>query len=142
MLVAPADEERLYFVSRDREQELADFAAPPSQPGGRPRGRLRLSATAAVSRARAAGASTPSGVAWQAVDAQPLAAEPYAAALDLVLTFATTDYARGPASRCCARRSFASPRRWQPRRGAVRERRFRTRVQNRAELESEPRASG
>jgi RecB family exonuclease len=94
-LVAPSDEERLYFVSRDREQELADFAR---------RHRTRTNARAAafvyqrplpyLTLARQV--FDAQGLAWQAIDAQPLAAEPWAAALDLVLTFATTEYARGP----------------------------------------------
>jgi RecB family exonuclease len=94
-LVAPVGEERLYFVSRDREQELADFAARRGETGDagpaafvyqRPLPYLALARQVLDAR----------GVAWQAVDAQPLAAEPYAAALDLVLTFVATEYARGP----------------------------------------------
>jgi RecB family exonuclease len=94
-LAAPAGDERLYFVSRDREQELADFAR-----------RRRLAADAGAAAfvyqrplpylALARQVLDAHGVAWQAEDAQPLAAEPYAAALDLVLTCVATEFARGP----------------------------------------------
>jgi RecB family exonuclease len=94
-LAAPADSERLYFVSRDREQELADFA--------RRRRRAADAGAAAFVYQRplpylalARQILDAHGVAWQAEDAQPLAAEPYAAALDLVLTCVATEFARGP----------------------------------------------
>jgi RecB family exonuclease len=94
-LIAPRGDERLYFVSRDREQELSDFVR-------RHRARATAGAAALVYQrplpylALARQVLDAQGLAWQAIDAQPLAAEPWAAALDLVLTFATTEYARGP----------------------------------------------
>jgi ATP-dependent helicase/nuclease subunit B len=97
---------RLWFVSRDREEELIGIAR-----------RLKADLREASSRVAA---ETPAldrraivfkqplpylylardvfgkaRVSYQASDALPLAAEPYAAALDLVLEFVTSGFARG-----------------------------------------------
>ncbi len=94
-LLIPEGRQGALFVSRDREDELADFAT-------------RLSARPLTAGSRAAvvyqrplpylalarqvfGAA---GVTWQALDARPLGSEPYAAAIDLVLTFVTTACSR------------------------------------------------
>jgi hypothetical protein len=109
-LLAPPDgpQDPLHFTSRDREQELADVAS-------------RLVRARDAQRG-AAGAEEPSfdrmavvyqrplpylylarqvfgayELPWQAFDALPLAAEPDAAALDLVLTFALSGYTRATA---------------------------------------------
>ncbi len=85
------------LVSRDREDEVEAFArrvraaAPPAPADGaialvhqRPLPYLYLAR-------QVLGAYD---VSWQAVDALPLAAEPWAAAVDVVLTFAASDASR------------------------------------------------
>lgn len=94
-LFAPRDEERVHFVSRDREQELSDFVTRYRERGA-PRPAAFVYQRPLPYLALARQVFDAQDLAWQAVDAQPLAAEPWAAALDLVLTFATTEYARGP----------------------------------------------
>jgi RecB family exonuclease len=90
VLVVPGGDPR-YFVSRDREDELADFAArlraAPPAPGARAAIVYQQPLPYLALARQVLGAS---GVSWQAFDAMPLGAEPYAAAIDLVLTFVTT----------------------------------------------------
>ena len=89
--------DRIVLVSRDREEEMDAFARrvraatpPPAVDGAialvhqRPLPYLYLAR-------QVLGAYD---VSWQAVDALPLAAEPWAAAMDVVLTFAASDASR------------------------------------------------
>ena len=113
VLVAPSQEnEGLHFASRDREEELMAIArsvkgfpsvsAPPANPTCRPRepGEGIDDRTAVVCQRPlpylylARHVFDASGIPFQALDALPLAAEPYAAAVDLVLTFVTSGYSR------------------------------------------------
>jgi RecB family exonuclease len=95
--VAIADQGRPLLTNRDREDEVEAFArrvraaAPPAAADGaialvhqRPLPYLYLAR-------QVLGAYD---VSWQAVDALPLAAEPWAAAVDVVLTFAASDASR------------------------------------------------
>jgi RecB family exonuclease len=97
-LIAPAGGTgELYFRSRDREAELSDLVRRLKQhdEAGRSLGR-----TAVVFKrplpymylAREVFGSA--GVPYQTLDALPLAAEPYAAALDLVFDFVTSGFSR------------------------------------------------
>jgi hypothetical protein len=98
-LLAPPPDGRndpLYFTARDREEELAAVAREVRDPDRtavvyqRPLPYLYLAR-------QVFGATGPGGgepLPWQALDALPLAVEPYAAALDLVLTFAMSEYTR------------------------------------------------
>jgi RecB family exonuclease len=97
-LFAPPPDGRndpLYFTARDREEELAAVARAVRDPDRtavvyqRPLPYLYL-ARQVFGAAGPGGAPLP----WQALDALPLAVEPYAAALDLVLTFAMSEYTR------------------------------------------------
>jgi RecB family exonuclease len=98
-LVAPADDDVLYWRARDREEELAAVARVVKQ-AHRRRPEAPLSPTAVVFKrplpyvyvARRLFASA--GVPHQTFDALPLAAEPYAAALDLVFDAADANFAR------------------------------------------------
>jgi RecB family exonuclease len=93
VLLAPPPTPRqdvLHFISRDREEELSLIASS-----------VRDVARAAVVYQKplpylylARQVFGAHGVPWQAMDALPLAAEPYAAALDLVLTFVASGYTR------------------------------------------------
>ena len=96
VLVTPA-ETRTYTVSRDREDELSSIAA-----------RVKTAGPADLAR-RAVVFKRPlpyvylardvfadAGVPYQTFDALPLAAEPYAAALDLVFEFVTSNFTREP----------------------------------------------
>jgi len=91
---------RLFTVSRDREDELAAVAKTLKRAGA--------AAGAALDR-RAVVFKRPlpyvylardvfsdAGVPYQTFDALPLAAEPYAAALDLVFEFVTSEFTREP----------------------------------------------
>jgi RecB family exonuclease len=96
-LVAPAGADRPIFVSRDREDELRNVARA-----------IRADAEEALLRARTAivfhrplpylylaqQVLTDAGVPYQAFDALPLASEPFAALLDLVIAVARTDGGR------------------------------------------------
>jgi RecB family exonuclease len=97
LVTAGGDRDRGILVSRDREEEVDAFARrvraapPPGAADGavalvhqRPLPYLYLAR-------QVLGAHD---VSWQAVDALPLAAEPWAAAVDLVLTFAASDASR------------------------------------------------
>lgn len=92
LLAPPADlrQDARHFVSRDREEELARVARAVRDPDRtavvyqRPLPYLYLAR-------QVFGAA---GVPWQALDALPLAVEPFAAALDVVLTFVISGYTR------------------------------------------------
>ena len=96
-MLATAAADQIVLVSRDREDEVEAFArrvraaTPPAPADGaialvhqRPLPYLYLAR-------QVLGAYD---VSWQAVDALPLAAEPWAAAVDVVLTFAASDASR------------------------------------------------
>jgi RecB family exonuclease len=96
-LLAPDGEPaRLVHVSRDREEELRQIARQIKAERGtarhvavvfrRPLPYVYLATTVFES----------AGVAYQAADALPLAAEPFAAALDVVVAAVTNDFARVP----------------------------------------------
>ena len=100
VLVAPSRESAVYVV-RDREEEVVTFARRVKQ--ARRQDRLSALDRAAlvvhqplpyVYLGRAVLGSA--GLDCQLFDTLPLAAEPYSAALDLVLTFAASGFARGP----------------------------------------------
>lgn len=100
VLWAPdADAQRLFHVHRDREDELA-WAAREIRLAHRLDPGLRLARTAVVFKrplpyAYLAGCVFPAaGVPHQTFDALPLASEPFAAAVDLVLECATTAFSR------------------------------------------------
>ena len=95
VLVAPRDSEQVHFVRRDREDELLEVAR--ALQGGR-------GAPAAVVFQRplpylylARQLLPQAGVPFQTRDAFPLAAEPYAAALALVVEFVRTGFSRAAA---------------------------------------------
>lgn len=100
-LVVPAPD-ALMHVARDREDEVADFAR-------RVKRAARQGAISSPGRAAlvvrqrlpyaylAREVLRSAGVPCQLFDALPLASEPYAAALDLVLSCVATDFARVPA---------------------------------------------
>jgi hypothetical protein len=107
VLVAPEHppglEPRAYFVSRDREEELADavrWVKQRAREAGGAEGALVLDRTAIVFQrplpylylARPVFASA--RVPYQAVDALPLAGEPFAAAIDLAFAAAAEDASR------------------------------------------------
>ncbi len=98
VLVTPeGDRDRLVIVSRDREEEVAAFAR--RVRAGPPRAAAEGAVALVHQRPlpylylarQVLGAHD---VSWQAVDALPLAAEPWAAAVDVVLTFAASDASR------------------------------------------------
>ena len=104
----PADAPVL--VSRDREEEVTAFARRVRAQSGEAAADAPSHAVALVHQRplpylylarQVLGAY---GISWQAVDALPLAAEPWAAAVDLVLTFAASD-----ASRAAGLALLASP---------------------------------
>jgi RecB family exonuclease len=86
-----------FFVCRDREEELAEFArALKSSPRGTPLGRTavvfqRPLPYLYLARQVFEDAQVP----YQALDALPLAAEPFAAAVDLVFSAISADFTRG-----------------------------------------------
>ena len=99
VLVAPAEQAELHFKSRDREEELASIARALKEP----RADRTLGRTAIVFRRPlpyiylARLVFDAAGIPHQTHDALPLAAEPYAAALDLVLECVSSDFGRAPA---------------------------------------------
>lgn len=90
----PADPVR-WFVCRDREEELVEVARDVKRRPGVPDRRAvvfqRPLPYLYLARQVFADAQVP----YQALDALPLAAEPFAAALDLIFTFATSEATRG-----------------------------------------------
>jgi RecB family exonuclease len=99
--IAVPDSDSLLYVVRDREEEVAAFARRVKE-ADRRRLSTTLDRTALVVHqplpyvylARSVLGSA--GLECQLFDTLPLAAEPYAAALDLVLTFASSGFARVP----------------------------------------------
>lgn len=98
VLVAPAEQAELHFKHRDREEELASIARALKEP----RADRTLGRTAIVFRRPlpyiylARLVFDAAGIPHQTHDALPLAAEPYAAALDLVLECVSSDFGRAP----------------------------------------------
>jgi RecB family exonuclease len=96
ILIAPA-ETRAYTLSRDREDELSSIAALVKTAGP-----ADLANRAVVFKRPlpyvylARDVFADAGVPYQTFDALPLAAEPYAAALDLVFEFVTSNFTREP----------------------------------------------
>lgn len=94
--------DRPYFVWRDREEELRGIARQVRR-GVAADGRLPAAAAVVVQRPLPYLYLAPSAFAAAALpvcpgDALPLAVEPYAAAVDLVLAFAASGFGRGPAT--------------------------------------------
>lgn len=99
--IAVPDSGHVLYVVRDREEEVATFAR-------RVKAARRLGLTSTLDRAAlvvqqplpyvylARSVLASAGLECQLFDTLPLAAEPYAAALDLVLTFASSGFARVP----------------------------------------------
>ena len=99
--IAVPDSAHLLYVVRDREEEVATFAR-------RVKEARRQGATGTLDRAAlvvhqplpyvylARSVLRSAGLECQLFDTLPLAAEPYAAALDLVVTFASSGFARVP----------------------------------------------
>ena len=98
-LVKAADG-KLFTVSRDREDELGAVARTLKQEGAG--GGAALDRRAVVFKRPlpyvylARDVFADAGIPYQAFDALPLAAEPYAAALDLVFEFVTSEFTREP----------------------------------------------
>ena len=96
LLVAPSDAQA-FTVSRDREDELASIAAAVKTAGG-----VDLDRRAIVFKRPlpyvylARDVFADAGIPYQTFDALPLAAEPYAAALDLVFEFVLSNFTREP----------------------------------------------
>lgn len=100
LVTPPAADDRSYFVSRDREEELID-AARTIKRERRDSGDQRLLDRTAVIFRRplpyvylACTVFGAAGIPFQTHDALPLAAEPYAAALDLLFTAVTSGFTR------------------------------------------------
>jgi RecB family exonuclease len=91
----PGGEARRWIVCRDREEELADVARSVKRPGG-----FSVDRTAVVFQRPlpylylARQVFPDAEIPYQAFDALPLAAEPFAAALDLVFSFAISEGTR------------------------------------------------
>ncbi len=105
VLVAPPDAGESHFVWRDREAELLGAVRRLKSRIGRPEDARsaggRVDGTEAVVFQRplpylylARQSFAQAGVPFETHDSLPLAAEPYAAALDLVVEFVTSDYGR------------------------------------------------
>jgi RecB family exonuclease len=99
ILAVPSKSDSRVFVSRDREEELADFVrdVKPRVRGGEATTTSRVGVVFQrplpyLYLARHVFADA--RVAWRALDQLPLAAEPFGAAIDLVLTFVTGGYTR------------------------------------------------
>jgi ATP-dependent helicase/nuclease subunit B len=96
VVIAPSDE-KPFTVNRDREDELGAIAASVKAAGG-----ADLDRRAVVFKRPlpyvylARDVFADAGVPYQTFDALPLAAEPYAAAVDLVFEFVTSNFTREP----------------------------------------------
>ena len=96
-VLAIPSQERQVMVSRDREDELGSIAATIKTAGG-----SDLDRSAVVFKRPlpyvylARHVFADAGIPYQTFDALPLAAEPYAAALDLVFEFVTSNFTREP----------------------------------------------
>ena len=96
VLVVPSDTQS-FTVSRDREDELSSIAASVKSAGASDLDRRAVvfkRPLPYVYLARDVFADA--GIPYQTFDALPLAAEPYAAALDLVFEFVTSNFTREP----------------------------------------------
>lgn len=99
-LLAPVGEERLHFVARDREEELRSIARRVKVEARASESPSPLGRTAVVFRRRlpyvylARTVFESAGIEHQAADALPLAAEPMAAVLDLVIECVESGFAR------------------------------------------------
>ena len=101
LVVPDPSEDRPYFVSRDREEELRGIARQVSR-GVAVDARLPAAAAVVVQRPLPYLYLAPSVFDAAALpvcagDALPLAVEPYAAAVDLVLAFVASEFRQGPA---------------------------------------------
>ena len=109
VVVTPADSEHSHFVWRDREEELLAVIRSVKSTRLRPRAKDDPDVSDAVPLARRVGVVFrrrlpylylarqlfgQAGVPFETLDALPLAAEPYAAALDLVCSVVTSQYDR------------------------------------------------
>ena len=88
----PGDEDRRWFICRDREEELADFIRDLNQRPGASEARCaivfqRPLPYVYLAPQLFAGA----GISYQTAAERPLSAEPFAAAIDLVLTFLSAE---------------------------------------------------
>jgi RecB family exonuclease len=98
-LLVPAGRQERHVTSRDREDELLAIAKRLKEPGD---GDRRLSRTAIVFKRPlpyiylAREVFDSAGIPYQTRDALPLAAEPYAAAIDLVLDAVSSGFSRAP----------------------------------------------
>ena len=99
-LSVPAGDQ-LHHISRDREEEVSAFARwvkREARAGATPLHRVALVVEQPLPYLYLARELFRSaGIPCQMFDELPLAAQPYAAALDLVLTFVSSGFARGPA---------------------------------------------
>ena len=100
-LIAPAgDDERLYFTSRDREEELRQIARRIKDAARRAEAPAALDRVAVVFRRPlpyvylAGTVFESAGIEYQASDALPLAAEPMAAVVDLVFAAVESRFSR------------------------------------------------
>ena len=99
VIVAPGGGEQHHFVRRDREDELLEVARALQSAAAAP-GAIETNAAAVVFQRPlpylylARQVFSQAGVPFQTRDSFPLAAEPYAAALDLVIEFVRTGYGR------------------------------------------------
>lgn len=90
-----------FVISRDREDELSAVAARLKDPRPSPAAGAAIDRRAVVFRRPlpyvylARDVFAGAGIPYQTFDALPLAAEPYAAALDLVFEFVTSEFTRG-----------------------------------------------
>lgn len=95
-LVAPSDTQ-VFTVHRDREDELSSIAATVKAAGGDDLDRRAVVFKRPLPYVYLArDVFSDGGVPYQTFDALPLAAEPYAAALDLVCAFVTSNFTREP----------------------------------------------
>ena len=96
LLLAPEGQDApLHFTARDREEELIDAARMLKARGSDP-GRFAIVFQRPLPYLYLARQVFPAaGIGYEASDALPLAAEPYAAALDAVFSCLVSDYTRG-----------------------------------------------
>jgi len=91
----PGDEGRRWIVCRDREEELADMARSLKRDGGGALDRTAVVFQRPLPYLYLARQVFPDArISYQAFDALPLAAEPFAAALDLLFSFAISEASR------------------------------------------------
>ncbi len=95
-LTVAGEDRQPWIVCRDREEELADVARSMKQAGGGALDRAAVVFQRPLPYLYLARQVFPdAGIPYQAFDALPLAAEPFAAALDLVLSFIGSEATRG-----------------------------------------------